>query len=1048
MHRPLYPFAILATTFLCFVPCSSARASRLPSGQTSPFPAIPRGGARPAAPATEFDSVEIPGPLRSFLRMAGISQEIDPGDVLALLSRNVALQGYSGASETEFLVLLRRYVSYARGLQALTDGTGTIRLSGCDDAGRLVDALGYRIERGCSDSGAYLVPASPERAFLTLDSGFPLTELEEAIQKHTSFTYPFPSTRVPVLFRERQWRSISSWKGSATGNLVDVLLEDRDLARLYWAMAKIDPETRLALSQSPGLGPLMPLAPALDLYGSQLRIRAGRVLVPGGSDAAKNWEELAEASPSSPGAFVKRVFSADEGWLAAWFDALSQVSLAEQVHLTDSNRLKFLFHVYHLGAANTTATRGTYPSNGELLILLSNLRWAPNGEVFIPGNLGLWKYILIQKTRSTLIRDWVRHARSWDSSDQLLGTLIALTHASEDGPLKIYLMLNGIDRERPEAQPLSDPTLRLLADKYSAFHAWYSVFVEFPALNDESVARFLSAAEGINGISDMALRSNALGAFQADIGIWEILARQGEIPDGQLNSSWQQALQSFTDVSSSTRLFEATRASLGTLMLTATGSNTISEERLVDVLAGPQQQSAAGQEVHQLVAARIRAVLDDQRLVSLDTLLGLYDGLGEMAHGTASSDELLPLAESLREFEVPRQILTNGERIGYVPQIYTSRHAELQVKTDLTREIRTPHSPAQLEAARGQLTPFLRDTLVGLNYAYYEPPGAQVLHHNPLFVRSHDFSAGSVQGLSDIWGAPQLMGIGVTAGGGAYLIGSLAGLPYALAAAEENFISPTNVQALIWEEAVPSLLVDAVVPRWWGVSAAEMHAATLYQRAGEEILKDAGSNAQVRDEAIAILSDRLSSKRLAAVEDALQSPAGAAALVPQMFPSELFELAAEFRQKHPAEAAGWGPENRELDELTQKAPNETSVERLSRDFGVPHPTLDQSDVRMLVNARPFPAQGGDASGLFGESWQSNALYWARLADEMGYAPVMLDLLVPALTQRMVANIFATDIEDRAALLRAMQQTGEEFRTGQIKVANSGTIDLPRDTAGR
>ena len=58
---------------------------------------------------------------------------------------------------------------------------------------------------------------------------------------------------------------------------------------------------------------------------------------------------------------------------------------------------------------------------------------------------------------------------------------------------------------------------------------------------------------------------------------------------------------------------------------------------------------------------------------------------------------------------------------------------------------RRPGTPAQLEAARGQLTPFLRDTLVGLNYAYYEPPGAEVLHNNPLFVRSHDFSSVSVR---------------------------------------------------------------------------------------------------------------------------------------------------------------------------------------------------------------------------------------------------------------------------------------------------------------
>ena len=129
-----------------------------------------------------------------------------------------------------------------------------------------------------------------------------------------------------------------------------------------------------------------------------------------------------------------------------------------------------------------------------------------------------------------------------------------------------------------------------------------------------------------------------------------------------------------------------------------------------------------------------------------------------------------------------------------------------------------------------------------MNYAYYEPPGAEVLHNNPLFVRSHDFSSVSVQGFEQIWGVPELIGVGATAGGGAYLMGSLADLPYALASTEEDFIAPKNVQALIWKEVVPDLLVDAVLPRWWTVSRNEMHAAALYQRAGEELLTASATN--------------------------------------------------------------------------------------------------------------------------------------------------------------------------------------------------------------
>src|SRR5262245_3524688 len=41
-------------------------------------------------------TVTVPGPLRSFLRMAAISQKVSPEEILPLLARNVVVEGYSG----------------------------------------------------------------------------------------------------------------------------------------------------------------------------------------------------------------------------------------------------------------------------------------------------------------------------------------------------------------------------------------------------------------------------------------------------------------------------------------------------------------------------------------------------------------------------------------------------------------------------------------------------------------------------------------------------------------------------------------------------------------------------------------------------------------------------------------------------------------------------------------------------------------------------------------------------------------------------------------
>src|SRR6266853_3409665 len=220
------------------------------------------------------------------------------------------------------------------------------------------------------------------------------------------------------------------------------------------------------------------------------------------------------------------------------------------------------------------------------------------------------------------------------------------------------------------------------------------------------------------------------------------------------------------------------------------------------------------------------------------------------------------LAGELREFEMPRPIFTGSERTEWAAGVYNNRHTDLQMQTDLSKVLKSTPSRAQLEEARGQLTPFLRDTLVGLNYAYYEPPGAQVLHNNPLFVRSHDFTEISVVGTEQFWQTPTLLGVGSPAGGGAYLMGSLTDLSYALASTEQDFIAPENVQALIWKELVPDLLVSATLPLCWTVSTTELHAVALYQRSGEEILSAFVKDTQVRVKVVSILSERMTPQRL------------------------------------------------------------------------------------------------------------------------------------------------------------------------------------------
>jgi hypothetical protein len=964
--------------------------------------------------------------------MAGISQQVSSEDVLPMLARNVTLWGREGNRETEYLLLLTRYVEFAHAVHALAGPDGAVHIADCDDASRLIVVLGYRFEHACGQRNAFLVTSNPDRAFLTVDSGFPLARLEESLAQHTPFSFEFPVTQVPVVLTQKEWTEASAWGKSGSPDLLEILLHDRQMDRLYSAIAHCDPETRKALAQSPGLMKLLPVAPQLDFYGTRLSIRSGQVVVPGGAN--REWQELVGASPKSAGDFVLNLLSKDRGWLAAYYDAVARVDREQQARLTEGNRLKKWYAAYQSSASARTASEGVFARNSNLLLLFTRLDWDAQGRPKVPGDLTAWEEILEKNSGLASRHDWKRQARGVENPDRLVEDIVAYSNVETDvGPLQIYLMLSAINAKRAPETGISEDAARLMAGRFARYGAWYPIFVEFPQLNDKSIVQFINIADGIDKLPNAGYRSNALGAFQADIGVWEILARQGQIAKAKLNESWQSALGPFAAIGTSQQLFDTARGSLNAVIVAAGGKADSTQDEIVDLLAGPEQTTREGRRVHDELARRMRSVLEDQRLVSLDTLFGLYDGLNAMAHGSAAADNLLDLAGNLREFELPRPIFTGGEKATWSPVIYSSRHAELQVRTDLKTVIANPGTPAQLEAARGKLTPFLRDTLVGLNYAYYEPPGAQVLHNNPLFVRSHDFSTLSVLGVQRIWGAPELVGIGVTAGGGAYLMGSLADLPYALAQVEEDFIAPANVQALVWRETAPQLLVSGTVPRWWSVNSDELHAAALYQRAGEELLDAAGGNPQLREELTGILARYMPAGRLARIESALSGQGGPREWAKEVAPSDCFYLAAAYRRIYPPEAGNGGKALKELDELARKDPQAADFERISADFGVPHPAMEQSDAPSLVETEVFPVSGGYTNRLFGESWESSNLYWARLADDMGYSPVMLNLLVPALTRQMVTRIFATNIDDWPAILRAMKQTGEAFEQGKIAV---------------
>ncbi|MBV8821117.1 MAG: hypothetical protein JO022_22360, partial [Acidobacteriaceae bacterium] len=83
-------------------------------------------------------TITIPGPLRSFARMAALSPDVNPDELLAALGRNVVTNGYQATAsnealeQTEYLKLVVRYLTQARELDKLSGAEHQIKIESCE----------------------------------------------------------------------------------------------------------------------------------------------------------------------------------------------------------------------------------------------------------------------------------------------------------------------------------------------------------------------------------------------------------------------------------------------------------------------------------------------------------------------------------------------------------------------------------------------------------------------------------------------------------------------------------------------------------------------------------------------------------------------------------------------------------------------------------------------------------------------------------------------------------------------------------------------------
>jgi hypothetical protein len=212
------------------------------------------------------------------------------------------------------------------------------------------------------------------------------------------------------------------------------------------------------------------------------------------------------------------------------------------------------------------------------------------------------------------------------------------------------------------------------------------------------------------------------------------------------------------------------------------------------------------------------------------------------------------------------------------------------------------------------------------------------------------------------------------------------------------------------------------VNRWRNVTPLQLRWVDLHLRRGRDLLAAAALDPNIEPRIAKSMERFEAPGKVETTLDQLRA-GNFAAVTAEVPTSVLYALAEDPTLKNAAPDLPV----QELASLEARDIPELSTQTISRVFGTPKPTLTHSYQPGLLYLRPFPTLMGYSSRILAESWESNNLYFAELADEAGVPVHQLDAYVPEWNRSAIENIFATHLEDWPAILRSLQTVGKQVR---------------------
>ena len=245
--------------------------------------------------------------------------------------------------------------------------------------------------------GAPQDPANRSRAGAAGSSGAG-PAVAAGSEKSTPDTLPLPLPDI--------WKNTVFGGRATQPSLASAILQSRSAARLYYALLSLDDDTRRWLATQPDLIAelVSQQSSAFLLAAPGFRVKDATVRVPGGAPADPVWEALVGRRANEPADFVRGLLTMNEGRLAYFFGAISQltpVQLRFALNLdspdpaqrVDAGRR--LYAVFdHVSTGWRIEERPFWRPALDPALLVTDLQADADGRPVLPGTRRFWTAVL------------------------------------------------------------------------------------------------------------------------------------------------------------------------------------------------------------------------------------------------------------------------------------------------------------------------------------------------------------------------------------------------------------------------------------------------------------------------------------------------------------------------------------------------------------------------------------------------------------------------------------------------------------------------------